>query len=365
MTYNPYDDTRIYLGTHTHALLIVTNAAALNADLDTALRDWLIDAGLVVTVCDPADVGPGDLEISAFDLIVVSASCDAADAANLVTLREVEVPIICHSAAIAVSAALNLGATAGTEAAQTAIDITNNTPMWLIDQGTGDLVVTASTTIYKMETKAANAVKIAETAVAAANAHLTIVKLPQGLEDDGTPSYAPFFDRYFVGVADYTNMNAAWKAIMEELIMHCVMEKRFSGEVVVVPKRVYQEDIPDTGFSISPDDTLTSPPPSADPANSVVDIDALHNRTFVLRGLWVNITNLGTGTNTMTFKLWIDVGGTAIQVDNVDVTSTGYQNLMDLFGLPEVHADGIWITAQVNDGTGACAGIYRYAEAKK
>ena len=193
---------------------------------------------------------------------------------------------------------------------------------------------------------------------------LTLLKLPQGEQDDGSPTYAPFFDRYFVGVGDFTNMNTAFKSIMDELVHHCVHEKRFEEGLAV--KRVYEEQIPDTGFSLAAvDTTLSSDPPSADAANSIVDLDLKVNRTFVLRSLWVNITNLGEGTATMTFKLWVDVGGTATEVDSVDVTVTGYRNLMDIFGLPEVHADGIWITAQVNAGTGACAGIYRYAEAKK
>lgn len=362
---NPYDDKAIHLGTHAHLLFIVTNAAALDADLDTALRDWLIDLGYEVTVCDPADVA-GNLEISAFDFIVVSASCVAGDAGNLATLREVEVPVICHSAAIAVSAALNLGGTAGTEAAQTQIEIMDNTDEWLIGQVTGDLTVTASATIYKMSTKATNAVSIAETATGTGNNHYTIVKLPQGEEDGATPSYAPFFDRYFVGVADFTNMNAAFKALLEELYHHCLHEKRWTDEIVVQVKRVYQEQIPDSDFTLAAIDTvLTNPPPSADAENSIIDIDQKHNRTFVLRSLWVNITSWGTGAQ-MTFQLWVLVNGVVTSVDSIVVNALGIQNLMDLFGLPEVHADGIWVTVIVDVGnTGACSGTYRYAEAKK
>ncbi|GAI73904.1 unnamed protein product, partial [marine sediment metagenome] len=57
------------------------------------------------------------------------------------------------------------------------------------------------------------------------------------------------------------------------------------------------------------------------------------------------------------------------KVDEVDVSTLGIQNLMDLFGLPEVHADGIWITvvtdATDEPGDAACEGSYRYAEARK
>lgn len=362
MTYNPYDDKRIYLGTHSHVLLVVTDAANLNADLDTALRDWLLDIGFAVTICDPADVA-ANLEVEAFDLIVVSASCVAGDAANLANLRTVGVPVICHSAAIAVSTVFNMGATAGTKATQTQIEITDNSPMWLIDQATGNLTVTASATIYTIATAGTNVVEFGQEADG--TNLLTLLKLPQGEDDDGTVPYAPFFDRYFIGVADFTNMNATFKAILASLCMHCVMEKRFLEDGVVNAKRVYQEQIPDTAISISPDDTLTNPPPNADAANSVVDIDKKTNRTFVLRSLFINISALGGGTATMTFKLWVDIGGTPTEVDSVDVTSTGYQNLMDLFGLLEVHADSIHITATVNADTGTIAGIYRYAEAKK
>ncbi len=354
---------RMFLGTHTHALVVVHDTSTLDADLDTALRDWLLDIGMGITVCDPADVA-GNLELDAFDVVIVSASCVAGDAANLANLRTAEVPVICHSAEIAVSAVFNLGATAGSEAAQTQIEITDNTPMWLIDQATGNLVVTASATIYTMATKTANAVTFGEEDTGTGN-DLTLVKLPQGEQDGGSPAYSPFFDRYFVGVADYTNMHTAFKSIMEKLVTHSFVEKRFAEEVVSV-KRVYEEQMPDTGFSLAAvDTTLTSDPPSADAANSVVDIDAKVNKTFVFRSLWVNITDLGGGTATMTFKLWIDVGGTSTEVTSIDITATGYQSLMDLFGLPEVHADSIHVTAQVNADTGACAGVYRYAEAKK
>jgi len=351
-----------YLGVHTHALLVVNDAAALDADLDTALRDWLLDIGMVVTVCDPADVA-ANLEISAFDLIVVSASCVAGDAGNLANLRTAEVPVICHSAAIAVSTVFNMGDTAATKAAQTQIEITDNSAMWLIALALGNLTVTASATIYTIATAGTNVVEFGQEANG--TNLLTLLKLPQGEQDDGTPSYAPYFDRYFVGVGDYTNMNTVFKAIMEELLMHCIMEKRFAEGLVSV-KRVYEEQIPDSDFNLAAIDTaLGADPPSADAENSVVDIDQKVNKTFVLRSLWVNVTSFGTGAN-MTFQLWVLLNGSVASVDSVVIDTTGIQNLMDIFGLPEVHADGIWITAIVDVGTtGACSGTYKYAEAKK
>ncbi len=348
-----------YLGIHAHVLLVVADASALDADMDTALKNELEDRGYVVQVADPTDIA-GNLEL-AFDFIVVSGSITVDT--NLGNLRDAESPVICHSAAVAVSAnVFSLGATAGTEAAQTDIEIITNTIIWLIATATGDLTVTASATINHMQTKAANALKIAETSIGSGNTFHTMVRLTQGVADDS--GYIANFDRYFIGVKDFTAANAVFKALMATLWEHVLHEVRFS-EVTVTPKRVYQEQIPDTAISISPDDTLTNPPPNADAANSVVDIDKKTNRTFVLRSLFINISALGGGTATMTFKLWVDIGGTPTEVDSVDVTSTGYQNLMDLFGLPEVHADSIHITATVNAATGTIAGIYRYAEAKK
>ncbi|GAH67111.1 unnamed protein product, partial [marine sediment metagenome] len=129
--------------------------------------------------------------------------------------------------------------------------------------------VTASATIQTMSTKTANAVTMAEEATATGD-DITIVKLPQGEEDGGVPTYAPFYDRYFNGVADYTNMNAVWKTLMADFLHHMLHEKRYEIGVVQV-KRVYQEQIPDTGFSIAPDAT-TSDPPSAMQAFTVYPI---------------------------------------------------------------------------------------------
>lgn len=358
---------KIVLPTHAHALLVVHDAANLDADLDTALRDWMLGLGHEVTIGEPADVAV-DLDVDAFDFIIVSGSCLVGDAGNLANLREADAPVLCHSAAIAV-AVFFLGGTAGTELTQTQIEIIDNSPAWLIGIATGDLTVTASATIQTMETKATNATTKAEEATGT-GIDLTIVKLKQGLQDGGTPSYAPFYDRYFNGVADYTNANAAWKAIMASFLHHMLHEKRF-GEGTVQLKRVYQEDIPGTDFDLAViDDTLTTDPPSADAENSIVDLDQRVNLSYVLRSLWVNTTSFGTtGGTKLTFALWVLLNGTVTMVDEVEVTALGIQNLMDLFGLPEVHADGIWITvvtdATDEPGDAACEGTYRYAEARK
>jgi len=355
---------KIVLPTHAHALLVVHDAANLDADLDTALRDWMLGLGYQVTIADPADVAV-DLDVDAFDFIVVSGSCLVGDAGNLANLREANAPVLCHSAAIAV-AVFFLGGTAGSEATQTQIEIIDNSPAWLIDVATGDLTVTASATIQTMETKATNATTKAEEA-SGIGADLTIVKLKQGLQDGGSPTYAPFYDRYFNGVADYTNANAVWKALMAGFLHHMLHEKRF-GEGTVQLKRVPQEQIPDTDFALAAiDDTLTADPPSADAENSIVDLDQRVNLTYVLRSLWVNVTSFGTAGTQLTFQLWVLLNGSVTSVDSVVVDALGIQNLMDIFGLQEVHADGIWITVITDSGSAdaACSGTYRYAEARK
>ncbi|MBA7610102.1 hypothetical protein ES703_17307 [subsurface metagenome] len=355
---------KIVLPTHAHALLVVHDASSLDADLDTALKDWMLDLGHEVTIGDPADVAV-DLDLDAFDFIVVSGSCVVGDAGNLANLREADAPVLCHSAAIAV-AVFFLGGTAGSEAAQTQIEITENSPAWLIDVATGDLTVTASATIQTMATKATNATTKAEEATGTGT-DLTIVKLKQGEQDDGSPTYAAFYDRYFNGVADYTNANAAWKAIMAGFLHHMLHEKRF-GEGTVQLKRVPQEQIPDTDFALAAiDNTLTADPPSADAENSIVDLDERVNLTYVLRSLWVNVTSFGTAGTQLTFQLWVLLNGVVTSVDSVVVDALGIQNLMDIFGLQEVHADGIWITVITDSGSAdaACSGTYRYAEARK
>jgi hypothetical protein len=66
----------------------------------------------------------------------------------------------------------------------------------------------------------------------------------------------------------------------------------------------------------------------------------------------------------MTFDLWVTLNSVVTLVDEAVVSATGIQNLMDLFGLPQVFADGIWVTAIVDVGsTGACEGTYMYATA--
>ena len=355
---------RVDLATHTCVLLVVHDASDLDADLDTALETWIEGLGMSVAVVDPTDVA-GNLHISAFDLIIVSGSCVAADVADLANLRTADVPLICHSAAIAASAVLNMGGTAHSHTAQTEIELIDNTVVWLIDQDLGDLAVTASAEIFAMNTKATAAVTLAEEATGTGD-HLTIVMLSGGDDDGATPAYAAFYDRFFIGVADYTNMNSVWKGAMSRIIHHLIHEKRYTLEELVQVKRAFQEDIPDTDFALAAiDDALTDDPPAADAENSILDIDLRHNRAYVLRSWWVNVTDFGTGTQ-LTFQLWVPLNGVITSVNSVVVNALGIQNLVDIFGLQEVHADGIWITVITDAGnTGACSGTFRYAEARR
>lgn len=132
--------------------------------------------------------------------------------------------------------------------------------------------------------------------------------------------------------------------------------------------QAYQEQIPDTDFNLAaiPEDLATDPP-SAPAGNSVVDIDVNAGDTFALRSLFVDVISFGTAGTKLTFKLWTMLNTAVTMVDSVDVASLGIQNLTDIFGLQEVHGDGIWITVQT-DATpgaddGACSGTWRYAKA--
>ncbi|MBA7651567.1 hypothetical protein ES703_59386 [subsurface metagenome] len=133
-------------------------------------------------------------------------------------------------------------------------------------------------------------------------------------------------------------------------------------------KRAYQEDIPDTDFALAAiDNALGANPPNADAENSIVDIDQKNGRTYVLRSLWVNVTSFGTAGNKLTFGLWVLLNEVVTQVDTVDVATLGIQNLVDIFGLQEVHANGIWVTVLTDSASAdaACSGTFNYAEAKK
>jgi hypothetical protein len=110
--------------------------------------------------------------------------------------------------------------------------------------------------------------------------------------------------------------------------------------------------------------TLAAPPPTPTAANTVVKIDAVADYTFSLRDLIISTTSFGTGTK-LTFSLWKMVNGVLTDVDDVEVSVLGIQNMMDIFGLQEVVSDAIYVTVVVDAGaTGACEGTYQYAKAK-
>jgi len=81
----------------------------------------------------------------------------------------------------------------------------------------------------------------------------------------------------------------------------------------------------------------------------------------------VNVTSFGTAGTKLTFGLWVLLNGVVTQVDSVEVATLGIQNLADIFGLQEVHANGIWVTVLTDSvsADAACSGTFNYAGAKK
>jgi hypothetical protein len=341
---------------HAHLLLVVHDTSALDANLDTPLKTLLEEFGFEVEVADPADVA-GNLELN-FDGAIVSASCVVGDVGNLANLKTVACPVVCHSAAIAVSAVFNLGTTAGTEAAKTQIEIKDNTVQWFLDQVVGDLTVTAAATIYTIGTKGVNAITLAEEDTGTGN-DITCLILLQGLEDDGDPAYAPDFDRVFFGLGDADKANDPAKDIYFHLYEHLLHEVRFSPETVVTPKRVYQEQIPDTDVS----DTAT-----AIEANCILlDIGPKQNRRFCLRHFRLK-AQADPVLNTMTVRLYEYFHGVLTEMDSFDIDTTNWgtcHSLADMFALPEVHSDAIRITCKMSAATLDVKATYSCAEAKK
>lgn len=345
-----------------HILLVVNDTGSPDVDKDTALEADLFDAGYNVVVVDHDDIA-GNLELE-FDFIIVSGSVLASDAADLLPLKYAECPLLVLNAALAASSVFSLGATPGTVASQTQAEVTDNTVEWLLGVALGDVTITASATLETLDTKAANAIEFAQQQ--GAGTKIVSLYLPGGLDDDGAVPYAPPYSRYFIGVSNFTLAELTFLQATAALGDHLVQESRYTSEIVINIKRTYQEAIPDVEFSKTAiDTTLTADPPSADKDNSIVDLDVKTNLRYVLRSLWVNTTSFGTGAK-ITYKLWTLLNGAVTMVKEVDVAALGIQNLTDIFGLHEVHGDGIWVTAQTDVGnTGACSGTYCYAKARK
>lgn len=347
---------KLVTAVHAHVLLVVHDASDLDADLDIPLREMLEEFGYTVDVADPADVA-GNLELN-YTAITVSASCVAGDATNLANLRIADCPVVCHSAAIAVSAVFYMGTGAGSEVSQTQIEIKDNTPQWFLVHALGDLTVTAAATIYTIATAGANASTYAEEATGTGS-DITFLYLLQGLDDDGAPAYAPGFDRGFCGVADMGKINAAFKTVLEHFYEHLLHEQRFSDEVVVVPKRAYQEQIPDDDVS----DTATT----TESECILLTKGPKHNRRFCLRNLRIK-AQADPAANTMTVKLYEYFEGALVNVDSFDITTSNwdtYHSLMDMFGIPEVHSDAFKVSCVMDAGTLAVKATYCFSEAKK
>ncbi len=343
-------------------LIVVNDTSSLDVDKDTALIDGHRAAGYEVIVADHNDIA-GSLELS-YDFISVAGSVLAADAADLAPLQFAECPVVIFNAEIAASVVFNLGATPGTVVAQTQVEVTDNTVEWLIDFALGDVTITASATLETLDTKATNAIETVQQQ--GVGTKIISLFLAGGEEDGGAVPYTVPYSRHFIGTPNFTLLNDTFDAAIAVVGDHVVQEARYTGAVDVNVKRTYQESIPDVEFSKSAiDTTLSSNPPSADSANSIVDLDVKTNLRYVLRSLWINTTSFGTGAK-ITYKLWTLLNAVVTKVVEVDVAVLGIQSLPDLFGLQEVHGDGVWITAQTDVGnTGACSGTYCYAEARK
>jgi len=364
--YRSHDQTRVCL-----VVPSLTNLAL--DDPNTAIRAELDKIG-TVSVLDQAGVDAGQEDWLVYDLIVVGSNAGGYTftTTNLDDLISYHGPIMVCNADVAEHLLMGTeAATQSTSDDNEYCETIDNRVMQLVFGATGEKVLfdsdQVSDRLDMSDDDLTEQVLMVDTT--GQGPGLTVVGwLPAESADGETydlnDGSALPSGRLFAGCFIHADhLTTLGKSLLRRLARN--LTQAHIHPLTVNVKRVYQEQIPDTAISISPDATLSNDPPSADAANSVVDIDKKQNRTVVLRSLFINISALGGGTATMTFKLWVDIGGTATQVDSVDVTSTGYQNLVDIFGLQEVHADSIHITAQVNAGTGTVAGIYRYAEARK
>jgi len=362
--FRAHDQTRI--------CLVVPDLANLHLDLpNTAIRAELDKIG-TVSLLDQTGVDGGQEDWDAYDLAVVGSDAGGYTftTSNIDDLISFHGPIMVCCSAVAEHLLMGTAAAQSTSDTNEYCETIANRVMQLVFGSVGEKVLFDSAQVSdRLDMSDADLTEhVLMVDATGEGPGLTVVGWLPGesvdaetyeLNDGSTIPSGRLFAGCFVHADHLTDLG---KLLLRRIARN--LTEAHVHSLTVNVKRSYQEQIPDTAISISPD-TTTADPPSADSENSVVDIAKKQNRAFVLRSLFINISALGGGTNTMTFKLWIDIGGTPTEVDSVDVTSTGYQNLMDLFGLPEVHADSIHITATVNADTGAIAGIFRYAEAKK
>ena len=353
--------------------LVVPDLAGFGGDTqNTALKAELDKIG-TVSLLDQTGVDGGEEDWSVYNLVVVGSNIAAAFVlGNIDDLVEYHGPIMVCNSAVAAHLLMGVAAAQGASDTNEFCESIDNRVMAKVFGSLGEKVLFDSAQVSDRLNMSAGSltehVLMVDT-TGDGNTLVVVGWLPGESADaesyelsDGSsiPS-----GRLFAGCflhADHLTTLGQW--LLRSLARN--LAQAHIHPLTVNVKRSYQEDIPDTDFALAAIDIAhTVDPPACDAENSIVDIDQKNGRTYVLRSLWVNITNWGTGAQ-MTFELWVLINGVVTSVDSVVVADLGIQNLMDLFGLPEVHADGIWVTVIVDVGnTGACSGTFRYAEAKK
>jgi len=367
--FRAHDQTRI--------CLIVPDLADFANDLQNTAIKAQLDLIGSVSLLDQLGVDEGEEDWEVYDLVVVGSNAhDAFLNANLDDLIKYHGPVmVCNSA---VAQYLLMGTAAGPSTSDDTeyCETIHNRVMQLVFTSLGQKVLFDSpqeSDRLDMSAAALTA-QVLMVDTTGEGPGLTVVGwLPAEsadgetyeLNDGSSLPSGRLFAGCFVHADRLTDLG---KLLLRRIARN--LTQAHLHPLTVQVKRVYQEDIPETDFSLALiDDDLTDPPPGADTENSIVDIDLKNGRTYVLRSLWVDVTSFGTGGTKLTFKLWVMVNTVVTEVDSVDVAVLGIQNLMDLFGLPEVHADGIWLTVQTDSdespGDAACEGTFRYAEAKK
>ena len=357
----------------TRICLVVPNLAGLGADdQNTAILAELDKIG-TVSVLDQTGVDGGEEDWDAYDLVVVGSNIAAAFVlGNIDDLISYDGPIMVCNTAVAAHLLMGVAAAQGASDTNEYCESIDNRVMQLVFGSLGEKVLFDSAQVSdRLNMSDADLTEHVLMVDTTGDGNTLVVvgwlpaesadAEPYTLSDGSLMPAGRVFAGCFLHADHLTDLG---KLFLRRLARNLAQTHIHAEDITI--KRTYQEDIPDTDFSLAAIDIAhTVDPPACDAENSVVDIDQKQNRTFVLRSLWVNVTNFGGGT-TLTFELWVLINGVGTSVDSVVVNVLGIQNLMDLFGLQEVHADGIWVTVIVDVGTtGACSGTFRYAEARK
>ncbi|MBA7577675.1 hypothetical protein ES708_19528 [subsurface metagenome] len=359
----------------TRICLVVPDLADLAADLqNTAIKAELDKIG-TVSVLDQTGVDGGQEDWDVYNLVVVGSNAhDDFGMVNIDDLISFHGPLMVCNADVAEHLLM------GTEAAQSDEDDDEycetiaNRVMQLVFGSTGEKVLfdSAQRSDRLDMSAAALTAQVLMVDATGEGPGLTVVGwLPAEsvdaesyeLNDGSALPSGRLFAGCFVHADRLTDLGTL---LLRRLARNLAQAHLHPLSVNV--KRAYQENIPDADFALAAiDNALDANPPGADDENSIVDIDQKNGRTYVLRSLWVNVTSFGTAGTKLTFGLWVLLNEVVTQVDSVDVAVLGIQNLADIFGLQEVHANGIWVTVLTDSASGdaACSGTFNYAEAKK